>query len=553
MCGIFSVKGRSVTPKHIHEGLKKLQYRGYDSWGYIVGTEYKRYTGKIQEEYDSVTEFSSTFGMGHTRWATHGNPSEEKNTHPIQFGKNNWFVVHNGIIQNYKQLIDEYSLKHTSDTDTEVIVSLAEHFYREGCYNLKRIVEQIVNVIEGTYAFILISPSYFPEEVISTCKGSPLIVSESDDGIIFTSDQVTLEPHSKYFYAKHGDIIHVKSDGTYEIDDTNATIYTAFSNEKDSNSSYSHHMLKEITEQPDCIRNMFLGRVLNNDEVLLGDKEPYLKNAKTWVLIGCGSSYNACLVARPFLEKYKIIHVELASDFVLRRPIIDTESTVYIVVSQSGETRDCIAACEYISDECRGVCLGINNRPGSLLDSKTRAGMHLNIGTEISVPATKSFTATVIALLMFAAVSIDFSKIPDLLEKHIQRMLHKTIETIEDEDSDIWVIGDSWGLGVAKELTLKLQEVAYIKASFTTGYEMKHGPIALIDEKSHVFYFGPHGTNIPDILESRGAKIVHSSEHNSITQVLCDIINIQLVTYYTALKKNLPIDTPRNLAKSVTV
>ena len=179
--------------------------------------------------------------------------------------------------------------------------------------------------------------------------------------------------------------------------------------------------------------------------------------------------------------------------------------------------------------------------------------MHLNIGTERSVPATKSFTATVIALLMFSAVSIDFSKIPDVLEKHTQRLLHKTIETIEDDDSDIWIIGDSWGLGVAKEFTLKLQEVAYIKASCTTGYEMKHGPIALIDERSRVFYFGPPGTNIPTILESRGAKILHSSEHNSFTQIMCDIVTIQLITYYTALKKNLPIDTPRNLAKSVTV
>ena len=549
MCGIFCIRGSSVTPKQIHEGLKKLQYRGYDSWGYVVGSEYRRYTGKIPETYEYGCECESTFGMGHTRWATHGNPSDEKNTHPIQFGNKKWFVVHNGIIQNYKQLIEEYSLIHTSDTDTEVIVSLAEHFYREGCYNLKRIVEQIVNVIEGTYAFVLISPAYFPEEIIATCKGSPLIVSEYSERLIFTSDQVTLEPNSKYFYANHGDIIHVNIDGYYEIQEV-SQIYTTSHHQTEHEHS-GHHMLKEILEQPECIRNMFRGRLGTSHT---SDREPYLKNAKTWVLIGCGSSYNACLAVRPFLEKYKTIHVELASDFVLRRPIVETESTVYIIVSQSGETRDCIAACEYISDECNGVCLGINNRPGCLLDSKTLAGMHLNIGIERSVPATKSFTATIIALAMFASsTSIDFSKIPDVLEKHIQRILHKKPQIIDETRGDIWITGDSWGLGIAKEFTLKLQEVAYIKAFMTTGYEMKHGPIALIDENSKVFYFGPPGSNIPQILESRGAKIVHSSEHNSFLCMLCDIVTVQLVTYYTALDKNLPIDTPRNLAKSVTV
>lgn len=547
MCGIFGVYGVVVTPQKIHEGLKKLQYRGYDSWGYVVGSEYKRFTGKIPEEYENSSA-SSKLGMGHTRWATHGKPSELKNTHPIQFGGNKWFVVHNGIIQNYKEFVTE---QHTSDTDTEVIVSLADKFYKEGCYNLKSIVEQIVNVIEGTYAFILVSPAYFPDEVVATCKGSPLILCESSDSLIFTSDHVTLEPNTKYFYAKHGDIIHVKSDGSYEIDEK-ATIYTTNSKENENVCGIHHHMLKEILEQPECFRDMFRGRL---GKLHTSDRDQYLKNAKTWVLLGCGSSYNACLVARPFIEKYKTVHVELASDFVLRKPMVDdTASTVYIIVSQSGETRDCIAACEYIADECNGVCLGINNRPGSLLDSKTRAGMHLNIGIERSVPATKSFTATIIALAMFSSSSsnIDFSKIPDVLESHIQRMLHKKHKLVNSE-RDIWVIGDSWGLGVAKEFTLKLQEVAYIKAMCTTGYEMKHGPIALIDDNSRVFYFGPPNTHIPKILESRGAYIIHTSEHNSFMKMLCDVVTMQLVTYFTALSKNLPIDTPRNLAKSVTV
>ncbi len=551
MCGIFGIYGKSVTPQKIHEGLKKLQYRGYDSWGYVVGKDHKRFTGKIPEVFE-FNDTSSKFGMGHTRWATHGNPSELKNTHPIQFGGGKWFVVHNGIIQNYKDFVTE---QHTSDTDTEVLVSLADTFYKEGCYNLKSIVEKIVNIIEGTYAFILFSPTYFPDEVIATCKGSPLILCESEDTLTFTSDQVTLNPESTYVYAKHGDIIHVKSDGSYEFVTTTKT-HTRNLQEEVSDDYYEHHMLREILEQPKCIRNMLKGRIHGN-KIKFGDpKLEFLKSAKTWVLIGCGSSYNACLVVRPFLEKYmneKNVHVELASDFVLRKPFVDTETTAYIVVSQSGETRDCIAACEYITDECFGSCFGINNRPGSLLDSKTCAGIHLNIGTEKSVPATKSFTATLIALMMFSGTTkIEFSKIPDTLESHIKRVTHESSQFIRVQEP-CFILGDSWGLGLAKEFALKLQEVAYIKAIYTPGFEMKHGPLALLENNSSVFYYGPSGSQIPDIIKCRGANLVHASEHNSFMRMLCDVITMQLVTYYTALETNLPIDTPRNLAKSVTV
>jgi glucosamine--fructose-6-phosphate aminotransferase (isomerizing) len=415
-----------------------------------------------------------------------------------------------------------------------------------------------VSVIEGTYAFVLISPAYFPDEVVATCKGSPLIFCETEtkQHIYFTSDQVTLPPNNKYMYAKNGDIIHIQNDGTYEI---NEQIMHTSVKETEPSAVQEHFMLQEIIEQPNAIRNMFRGRICGETVKLGGIQGNFLKDAKTLILIGCGSSYNACLVARPFLEKYtsdKSIHVELASDFVLRRPCIH-KTTAYIVISQSGETRDCIAACEYISEECSGTCFGINNRPGSLLDSNTCGGMHLNIGTEKSVPATKSFTATIIALMMMIS-PIEFSKIPDILETHIQRTIHgsllkKLVSKCLEGEGDMWMVGDSWGLGVAKEFTLKLQEVAYIKAIASTGYEMKHGPIALIDEKSHVFYFGPCGTQIPTILESRCAKIIHSSEHNSFTRMLCDVVTMQLVTYYTALSKNLPIDTPKNLAKSVTV
>lgn len=548
MCGIFGIYGNNVNAKKIHTGLKKLQYRGYDSWGYYINNvSYKRFTGKIPDEINEHKE--SNFGMGHTRWATHGEPSE-KNTHPISYSNGNWFVVHNGIIQNHKELVEEYNLKHETDTDTEVIVSLCEKFYQFE-KNFEKIIENVIQKIEGTYAFLIVSPQYFPDEVIATCKGSPLILCETQEGLIFTSDQVTLPPTSKYMYAKHGDIIHVKNDGTYEF--TKTEIFDSskscieFEDEK-----YKHYMLKEIIETPNALRNMFKGRI-KNKSIKLGGNFEFLKKSKTWVLIGCGSSYNACLVARPFLEKEKIVHVELASDFVLRRPILDVENTSYIIVSQSGETRDCIEACEYITDEWSGKCFGINNRPGCLLDSKTSAGIHMNIGTEKSVPATKSFTATIIALLMILdSPKYNLESLPDVLESHIQRVLHEKKEE-KNYDSDIFIIGDSWGLGLAKEFSLKLQEVAYIKSLAFTGYEMKHGPLALIDENSKVFYYGLSCSQIPNILKSRGANIIHTSEHFSFTKMLCDVLTIQIFVYKIALSKGLPIDTPRNLAKSVTV
>lgn len=562
MCGIFGIYSKTVvvSPKEIQDGLKKLQYRGYDSWGYYMNKKPpKRFLGKIFDVEDQ--EEQSNFGIGHTRWATHGEPSE-RNTHPISFtGKttvlDKWLVVHNGIITNHEELVKRYQLEKNTDTDTEIIVLLAEYFYTSSTTptqkDFKKIVEMILSVIEGTYAFVLVSPEYFPDEMIATCKGSPLIICETGDQLIFTSDHVTLPSKSKYVYAKHGDVIHVKNGG-YEFSKPKEVYETAFftrDEDKETTPPYKHHMLKEIIDQPDSLRSMFKGRLLENGNIKLGGNFDFLRRVKNVTLLGCGSSYNACLVARPFIEKNRVVNVELASDFVIRKPYVDTENTAYVIVSQSGETRDCIEACEYISEECSGVCYGINNRPGCLLDSKTIAGIHMNIGTEKSVPATKSFTATIIALVMMIEGKITNKNLPDALESHIQRLLHEENDDIIDEN--VIVIGDSWGLGLAKEFSLKMQEVAYVKTMWFPGYEMKHGPIALVDESTQVIYYGLSGSQIPNILESRGAKMSHKSEHFSLTRVLCDIVSMQMFVYRLALKKGLPIDTPRNLAKSVTV
>lgn len=574
MCGIFGclLNNNIELTQVLLNGLQKLQYRGYDSFGLMINNEFLyRALGSIPNNID--TEIYGILGIAHTRWATHGEPSII-NTHPIN--NNNWYVVHNGIIQNHDSIKSLYNFRHNSETDTEIIVSLANYFYiLDSSRSFISIVKEITNLIDGSYAFILTS-KYFPNEIIATCKGSPLVFSSTPSGFYIASDHIALSDVSKnYMYLKDNDILNINSDLTYFIDSLHQDykLYSTLKSENNSKGSYEHYMIKEIIEQPNAIKNLYLGRVYPN-KVKLGGIEQYkqiLLDSTTWTLIACGSSYNACICSRSFLEDHfkhtKCINIELASDFILRNPTI-LKSQVYIILSQSGETRDCILACELIN-KYNGICIGINNRPGSMLDNNTIAGIHLNIGVECSVAATKSFTSSIIALKMIAQciypidnVYDELIRIPSILERQIQRCLHDIsfknfVNKFNDSSVQWMALGDGWGYGMAREASLKLQEIAYIPILTFTGYEVKHGPLALVDENTNAFCFGisrMHNT-ISCLLKSRKATVwsLPFEKESPFIEMLCQAVSYQLLAYEVGKMKKLPIDQPRNLAKSVTV
>jgi glucosamine--fructose-6-phosphate aminotransferase (isomerizing) len=510
----------------------------------IDNSKYVRQIGEVN--YETIDDVQK-FGMGHTRWATHGEVSE-KNTHPILYNK--WYVVHNGIIQNCERLKQKFNLIHNTDTDTEIIVSLANKFYQENSsLTLIEIIKKITKILYGTYAFILTS-EYFPNEMIATCRGSALTFAYTHDLYVLSSDQYTFnELTNKYIVVNDDDILYIDNNGNYTISDD----YILQEIDKDvitDLGDYKHYMFKEITEQPDALKNMINGRIIN-DELKFVNIERHIEHLDTWVLIACGSSYNACICARYFI-KNKNIFVEYASDFINRKPIIN-KSFAYIVLSQSGETRDCISACDYINNNgC--VCFGINNRPGCLLDRKTKAGIHMNVGPEYSVAATKTVTASIIILLLLSKSIENIRELIDVIDIHIQKIIHstKTNQLVDTIEKCTFVIGDDWGFGISKEIALKLQEIVYKPVLSLLGYEMKHGPLALIEENSHVLYFGT-SDDIPKILESRGSNVKRILSEDSIYTMICNLITFQIVIYKLAVKLNLPIDKPRNLAKSVTV
>ena len=546
MCGIFGcfLKSKDQVSKILVVGLQKLLYRGYDSWGYTIDNIHVRRS--METPSDDGTK--GRFGIAHTRWATHGEPCI-RNTHPVQSPDGKWFVVHNGIIQNHDSFDRQ---NHVTDTDTEVLVSLAQHVYTPGM-TFPDVIKKVISVIDGSYA-VLFTSTHFPNEMVATCNGSPLVFGTSEHGVFFSSDHIALSDVCKtYMKLENRDVIHVHDD-TYTIENVRPFHETVHS--KDLFNTEEHYMLKEIREQPQALIKLYKGRVYP-DRVRLGGLEAYrevLERSTHWVLLGCGTSHNACLCVRPLLENHlqKTVQCELASDFFIRDAHV-SKSTLYFIVSQSGETKDCITAAQYINRR-GGTCFGINNRPGSMLDSHTVAGLHLNIGPEIAVAATKSFTASVVAFLMIAEMIKPKNpghilELPNVIEQHIERCLHEISGPVPT-----WVLGDGIGFGIAREIALKIQEIVYEPVLTHYGYEVKHGPLALVDEKTRFVYFG-HSVDIPSILKSRGAQgdAFTILESDPWIFILRHVISYQIFTYKLAKQKGLPIDRPRNLAKSVTV
>ncbi|MEY4608103.1 MAG: glucosamine--fructose-6-phosphate aminotransferase [Gemmatimonadota bacterium] len=607
MCGIVGYIGPKDATPILIGGLKRLEYRGYDSSGVALidrgALETRRAEGKIARLEGVLTEqpVKGHVGIGHTRWATHGPPSD-RNAHPHLSTDNTVAVVHNGIIENADALRKELQSKgHTfrSDTDTEVLAHLIQELY-EG--SLEEAVIGALRVVVGTYGIAVVS-SKDPGKIVGARRGSPLLVGIGEGQYFLASDASAILAHTReVVYLNEGDMVVLTGDG-YRILDINATpirrsVETiAWDLDAIERAGYEHFMLKEIFEQPQTVSNTMRGRLrLEEGSSKLGGlnmSHDELMAIDNIVITACGTSWHSALIGELMIEDMARIPVEVeyASEFRYRNPII-TPTTLCIVISQSGETADTLAAMR--EAKRRGArTLGLVNVVGSTIAREDDGGIYLHAGPEIGVASTKAFTSQVVALALFAlklarkrnlsvARGREVTQALDLLPSQIQGILDQAaaIETIADSYKDahnFLYLGRGYNFPAALEGALKLKEISYIHAEGYPAAEMKHGPIALIDEKMPVVFIAPHDSvfekivsNIQEVKARGGKTIVITSREepalaglmdheirvpetvDMLTPVLASI-PLQLLAYYIAVKRGANVDQPRNLAKSVTV
>jgi glucosamine--fructose-6-phosphate aminotransferase (isomerizing) len=607
MCGIVGYVGPRVATPLLIEGLKRLEYRGYDSAGVAImngqGVETVKEAGKIAklELLLEATPVHGTTGIAHTRWATHG-PPNQKNAHPHLSADGTIAVVHNGIIENstvLKKMLQERGYKFTSDTDTEVLAHLIQEFF-EG--NLEEAVISALLEVEGTYGIAVLS-SVDSHKIVAARKGSPLLVGLGENEYFIASDVSAILAHTRQVvYLDDGDLAVLDRDG-YRIVDLNAMEVKKKVSRIDwdlaqiERGGFAHFMLKEIFEQPQTIENTMRGRLLIDDGTAklgglnLTDEE--LLSFTNIVITACGTSWHSAMIGEGMLEELARIPVEVeyASEFRYRNPIVD-ERTLCIVISQSGETADTLAAMR--EAKRRGArTLGIVNVVGSTIAREADGGIYIHAGPEIGVASTKAFTSQVIALLLF---TLKLARLRDLsilrgreiiagmhaLPGQIQKVLDRAeeIEALAEEfkrASNFLYLGRGYNFPVALEGALKLKEISYIHAEGYPAAEMKHGPIALIDEMMPVVFIAPHDSvfekvcsNIQEVKARKGRVIAITSREEPALAGLVDYefripeapdllmpilasIPLQLLAYYVAVKRGSNVDQPRNLAKSVTV
>lgn len=609
MCGIIGYIGTKRVLPILLSGLKRLEYRGYDSAG-VGYIEKKRINviksvGKISNLegllYDVETD--SNVGIGHTRWATHGAPSNQ-NAHPHVNGRHTIAIVHNGIIENYralKQMLKDMGYQFSSETDSEVIAHLISYFYDKE-KNFFNAVRLALHEVDGAYGICCIS-SEEPDRIVAARKGSPLIIGVGENEHFVASDApAILEYTDNVIFLEDGDIAEITKD-KFVIRALNNEIMSREVMKLDLDIStiekggYPHYMLKEIFEQPESFQNSIRGRiVLSAGNVKLGGLEPVLDeilDAQRIILTACGTSWHAALVGEYMLEQYAEVPVEVeyASEFRYRNPIIK-KNDVVIAISQSGETADTLAAIQE-GKKKNALVLGICNVVGSSIARETQAGVYIHAGPEVGVASTKAFTSqlavlALISILIGRRKNLPFSygeKIcQELLSipQKIQRILDKAdiIKEISEKFIDaknFLYLGRGYNFPVALEGALKLKEISYIHAEGYPAAEMKHGPIALVDENMPVVFIAIKDStyekvlsNIAEIKARKGKVIAIVSEDDNHIQSLVDyaipipntiemlspiltIIPLQLMAYYIAVAKGLNVDQPRNLAKSVTV
>lgn len=611
MCGIVAYIGPQQAYPILIKGLHRLEYRGYDSAGVaILNSDLKLYKskGKVSDLEHAVEgkDLSGSIGIAHTRWATHGEPNDV-NAHPHFSYSKNLAIIHNGIIENYSPLRNELKKRgyvFVSETDTEVLIHLIEDIQLNEKVQLPEAVQIALNQVVGAYAIVIIDKSD-PDTLIAARKGSPLVIGIGEDEFFVASDATPIVEYTReVVYLNDEEIAVLKRNHELKIRTITNIEKTPYVQTLEINLSelekegFDHFMLKEIYEQPRSIRDSMRGRLKANEGiVLLGgitDYQQKLINAKRIIIVACGTSWHAGLVGEYLFEELARIPVEVeyASEFRYRNPII-FEDDVVIAISQSGETADTLAAIELAKSKGATI-IGICNVVGSSIARATHAGSYTHAGPEIGVASTKAFTAQVTLLTLMALMlaeqkgTIARSKYNQLLHEldTIPQKVEKTLKVDDKiiEIADIFknsrnalYLGRGYNYPVAMEGALKLKEISYIHAEGYPAAEMKHGPIALIDEEMPVVVIATNkGTyekvvsNIQEVKARKGKIIAIVTEGDETVKNLADhiievpeteemlvpliaTIPLQLLSYHIAVMRGCNVDQPRNLAKSVTV
>ena len=614
MCGIVAYIGQQQATPIIVKGLKRLEYRGYDSTGISLynGTEIQtiKTTGKVSDleaKFQARDPIQATIGIGHTRWATHGVPNDV-NAHPQTSNSGDLVVVHNGIIENYAALKEELIQRgytFSSDTDTEVLVNLIEDVQKKEQVKLGKAVQIALTQVVGAYAIVVFDHKK-PNELVAARLGSPLAIGVGEGEFFVASDATPFIEYTKnviYLEEEHLAIIRCDRDISIRKITSDKVIKPyieklQMSLENIQKGGYDHFMLKEIFEQPQAIRDTLRGRLLSNEGVItlssLREHENKFLKARRILIVACGTSWHAGLVAEYLLEKFTRIPVEVeyASEFRYRDPIIFSDDII-IAISQSGETADTLAAIN-IAKERGAFVFGVCNVVGSSISRLTDAGCYTHAGPEIGVASTKAFTTqiTVLSLLAlrlgmvkgtlsrseYQQHLLELESIPDKVSEILkqERLIKEVASSFKDANNCIY-LGRGYNFPVALEGALKLKEISYIHAEGYPAAEMKHGPIALIDEQMPVVviatkkgHYDKVVSNISEIKSRKGRIIAVVSEGDIRVKELADYcieipeslecftpilttIPLQLLSYYIAVQRGCNVDQPRNLAKSVTV
>ncbi|HEG42616.1 MAG TPA: glutamine--fructose-6-phosphate transaminase (isomerizing) [Phycisphaerales bacterium] len=621
MCGIVAYIGQKNAESILIEGLKRLEYRGYDSSGvaFLSGDkiDVHKTAGRITALEDVLPESKKGdgLGIGHTRWATHGKPNQI-NAHPHVDHTGKVAIVHNGIIENYvtlKKWLISKDVAFVSETDSEVIANLIGYFYASGSARngadapdggnkFEWAVQQALNELQGSYGLAIICVD-FPDMLIGAKKGSPLILGVGENEYILASDASAIVEHTtQAIYLSDNEMVTITPEKfhTKTVDNVMVTkelMDIEFSLEEIELADFPHYMLKEIHEQPTALATCLGGRIdVKNTRVVLGGLQDHLRSlAKTRriILSACGTAWHAGLVGEFLFEQLARIpaEVEYASEFRYRNPIID-EGTIFIAISQSGETADTLAAIQ-MAKERGAMVIGLVNVVGSTIARQTDCGVYLRVGPEIGVASTKAFTAQVAALTMLAIelgrrrhlsneyagrLLSELEKLPGKIEEILTQTDHIKQIARDNIEKDNWLfLGRGVNYPVALEGALKLKEISYIHAEGLPAAEMKHGPIALITDNMPTVFIATKCSqyekiigNIEEVRARGGRTIVVATEGDEhikpyadhlITvpdtieqlQPMLTVIPLQLLAYHAAVLRGHDVDKPRNLAKSVTV
>ena len=611
MCGIVAYIGNKNSYPILIEGLQRLEYRGYDSAGIALMTNkidvFKK-KGKVQELVDFTEQkhLSAHVGMGHTRWATHGKP-DDINAHPHYSGSERLAIIHNGIIENYATIAEALiRLGHQfiSETDTEILVHLIEEVQQREQLTLVEAVRKALSRVIGAYAIVVMDREQ-PDVIVGARKSSPLVVGIGDDEYFIASDATPIIQYTnKVIYLNDEEIVEISLKNGVEITTISNEIQEPIIHELDMSldqlekSGFAHFMMKEIYQQPQTISDCMRGR-LNDVEgwVRLGGLEEHsnrIANAKRIIIAACGTSWHSALIGEYIIEELARIPVEVeyASEFRYRNPILGPQDVV-LVISQSGETADTRAAAE-LAKERGALVYGIVNVVGSSIARLTDAGSYIHCGPEIGVASTKAFTGQVTLLSLMAMVLghkngslsnsyyhqliAELAKIPSKVEQVLATNEQITFLAGEiKHTNNALYLGRGYNFPVALEGALKLKEISYIHAEGYPAAEMKHGPIALIDENMPVIVIATNksayekiASNVQEVKARKGMVIAIVAEGDQEIKKVADycieipntiepltpllsVIPLQLLSYHIAVMRNCDVDQPRNLAKSVTV